>query len=59
MEKVHWELGRSGPAHEVADLLLQHLDQLEQQAQDKGGIQQLLAEHFAKVYKVRLPPVAA
>jgi hypothetical protein len=24
-------------------------------AEEKGGIQQLLADHFAKVYKVTLP----
>jgi hypothetical protein len=49
------------PAHNVADLLLQHIDQLEQEAVDKGGVQQLLADHFAKVYKVALPrpPLAA
>lgn len=40
--------------HNVADLLVQHLDALEQEAADKGGIQQLLAEHFAKVYKVAM-----
>jgi hypothetical protein len=43
------------PAHNVVDLLVQHIDQLEQEALDKGGIQQVLAEHFAKVYKVRVP----
>lgn len=47
------------PAHTVADLLVQPLDQLEQEAQEKGGIQQLLADHFAKVYKVTMPGVAA
>jgi hypothetical protein len=43
------------PAHNVADLLLQHLDALEQEAEEKGGVQQLLADHFAKVYKVVMP----
>jgi hypothetical protein len=47
------------PAHNVTDLLVQHIDQLEQETLNKGGIQQLLAEHFAKVYKVALPGVAA
>jgi hypothetical protein len=42
-------------AHSVADLLVQRLDQLKQEALDTGGIQQLLAEHFAKVYKVGMP----
>lgn len=47
------------PAHNVADLLVQHIDQLEQEALEKGGIQQLLAEHFMKVYKVSMPGMAA
>jgi len=45
-------------AYSVGDLLLQHLEGLEQEAEEKGGIQQLLAEHFAKVCKVSLPLVA-
>jgi hypothetical protein len=40
------------PAYSVGDLLLQHLDALEQEANEKGGVQQVLADHFAKVYKV-------
>jgi hypothetical protein len=47
------------PAHNVADLLLQHLDQLEQEALNEGGIQQLLAEHFARVYKIAMPGLSA
>jgi hypothetical protein len=43
------------PAHSVGDLLLQHLDALEREAEAKGGVQQLLADHFATVYKVRAP----
>ncbi len=46
------------PAYSVGDLLLQHLDALEQEAEEKGGVQQVLAEHFAKVYKVSLPLAA-
>jgi len=42
------------PAYSVGDLLLQHLDALEQEADEKGGVQQVLADHFAKVYKVGL-----
>ena len=42
------------PAHSVGDLLTQHLDELEQEAEEMGEIQQLLADHFAKVYKVSL-----
>jgi hypothetical protein len=47
------------PAHNVADLLVQHLEALEQEAADKGGIRQLPAEHFAKVYMVAMPTLAA
>jgi hypothetical protein len=46
------------PAYSVGHLLLQHLDALEREAEEKGGVQQLLADHFAKVYKVSLPLVA-
>jgi len=46
------------PAYSVGDLLLQHLDALEQEAEEKGGVQQLLANHFAKVFKVALPLAA-
>jgi hypothetical protein len=42
------------PAYSVGDLLLQHLDALEQEAEEKGGIQQVLADHFAKVFRVGL-----
>jgi hypothetical protein len=40
------------PTYSVGDLLVQHLDDLEQEADDKGGIQAVLGQHFAKVYKV-------
>lgn len=46
------------PAYSVGDLLLQHLEALEQEAEEKGGVQQMLADHFAKVYKVNLPVAA-
>ena len=46
------------PAYSVGDLLLQHLDALEQEAEEKGGVQQVLADHFAKVYKASLPLAA-
>jgi hypothetical protein len=39
------------PAHSVGDLLTQHLDELEQEAERKGGVLQLLVDHFAKEYK--------
>lgn len=46
------------PAYSVGDLLLQRLDALEQEAEEKGGIQQILANHFAKVYKGAMPIAA-
>jgi hypothetical protein len=46
------------PASSVGDLLLQHLDALEQEAEEKGGVQQVLADHFAKIYMVSLPLAA-
>jgi len=46
------------PAHSVGDLLVQHLDALEQEAEEKGGVQQVLADHFAKVYNVSMPLAA-
>jgi hypothetical protein len=42
------------PAHTVADLLVQHLEALEQDATEKGDRQQLLANRVAEVYKVGL-----
>jgi hypothetical protein len=47
------------PVHSIGDLLVQHLDDLEQEADKKGGVQQVLAGHFAKVYKVAMPVVSA
>jgi hypothetical protein len=38
------------PAHSVGDLLTQRLDELEHEAERKGGVQQTLADHFAHVY---------
>ncbi len=43
------------PAHSVGDLLVQHLDDLEREAEDKGGLDQVLADHFARAYKVAAP----
>jgi hypothetical protein len=40
------------PAHSVGDLIVQHLDELEHEAEGKGGVVRLLDEHFAKVYRV-------
>jgi hypothetical protein len=44
------------PAYSVGDLLTQHLDELEQEAERKGGVMQMLADHFAQVYKLSLSP---
>jgi hypothetical protein len=46
------------PANSVGDLALQHLEALEQEAEEKGGVQQMLTEHFAKIYKASLPLAA-
>jgi hypothetical protein len=45
-------------AYSVGDLLLQHLEALEEEAEEKGGVQQVLADHFARVYKVSVPLAA-
>jgi hypothetical protein len=46
------------PAHSVGDLVLQHLDDLEQEAEEKGGVEQVMADHFARVYKISLSRAA-
>jgi hypothetical protein len=43
------------PAHSVGDLLVQHLDELEHEADAKGGVQQVLVDHFARVFKCGVP----
>lgn len=40
------------PTYTVADLLEQHILDLEGEADEKGGVGQVLLDHFAKVYKV-------
>jgi hypothetical protein len=40
------------PAHSVGDLLVQHLDDLEQEAEAKGGVQKVLRSHFASIYRM-------
>jgi hypothetical protein len=47
------------PAYSIGDLLTQHLDALEQEAEDKGGLHNLLAHHFARVYRVAPTLLAA
>lgn len=46
------------PAHSVGDPLLQRLDTLAQEAEETGGVQRLLADHFANVYKITMPLAA-
>ena len=46
------------PAYPVGDLLTQHLDELEQAAERKGGVLQTLSVQFAKIYKVATPLAA-
>ena len=46
------------PAYSVGDLLTQHLDELEEEAERKGGVLQALTDHFTKVYRVPLPLAA-
>ncbi len=43
------------PVVKVADLVAQHLEALEAEADEKGGIAQLLHDHFQKLYKVSVP----
>jgi hypothetical protein len=43
------------PAHSVGDLLVQHLDDLEREADEKGGLDQVLAGHFSRAHKVAAP----
>jgi hypothetical protein len=42
------------PAHSVGDLMVQHLDELEREAEAKGGVQHVVADHFARVHKMPL-----
>jgi hypothetical protein len=39
----------------MGDLLQQHLEALEQEAEEKGDLQQVLAEHLSMVYRVTMP----
>jgi hypothetical protein len=46
------------PAYSVGDLLTHPLDELEQETERKGGVLQLLTDHFVKAYTID-PPLAA
>jgi hypothetical protein len=39
------------PTHTIDDLLTQHLDELEQEAERKGGVLQTLIDTFVKTFK--------
>jgi hypothetical protein len=43
------------PAYDIGSLVDQHLDDLEAEAEVKGGVTQVLRDHFAKVYKIAVP----
>jgi len=43
------------PAYSVGDLLTQHLDDLEDESERKGGDMRKLQDHFMKVHKAHLP----
>jgi hypothetical protein len=43
------------PVVSVGDLVAQHLNALEAEADEKGGVVQLLHDHFQKLYKVSAP----
>ncbi len=47
------------PAYYVGNWLVQHLDDLEREADKKGGVPHALADYFAKGYKIALPLVGA
>ena len=47
------------PAYCVGDLLTQHLDELEQEADQKGGVLQALSDHFGRIFKAAMPPSLA
>jgi hypothetical protein len=47
------------PAYSVGDLLTQHLDELDQEAERRGGVMQTLSDHFGKVYKAPAPRALA
>jgi hypothetical protein len=44
--------------YSAGDLLPQYVEALEQAREEKGGVQQALADYFARVYKVSLPRAA-
>ncbi len=44
------------PVADVQDLIWQHLDDLEAEAEAKGGLEQLLTAHFSRAFKIAAPP---
>jgi hypothetical protein len=47
------------PIHSVGDLLTQHLDLLEAEAEDKGGVGQVLQGHFARCIRLLLRSICS
>jgi hypothetical protein len=45
------------PAYTVGDLIVQHLDELDREAEKNGGVAELMAAHFTRVYRLRVPSV--
>jgi hypothetical protein len=45
------------PGYSVGNLIVQLLGVLEQGTEEKGGVQRLLADHFAKVYRSETLPI--
>jgi hypothetical protein len=44
------------PAYSVGDQLAQHLDELQREAEEEGGIEQVHAEQLAEMFGVRTLP---
>src|SRR5262245_18738324 len=42
------------PVYSIGHLVVQHPDELEREAETTGGVEQVLADHFAKVFRLRL-----
>jgi len=47
------------PAFSVGDLLTQHLDELEEEAERKGGVLQTLSDHFARLFRAPMSTALA
>jgi hypothetical protein len=47
------------PAHSVSYLVTQHVEELEQEAEENGGVMTTFAAHCAKVCRVVAPPLSS